>query len=149
MGNLFLSAITVCNKITGILRILLGLFFVFSGLAKFVSLPAFHEVLASYAIVPEFLRTVLLYSIPGLECLLGVFLLIKFRSAATSFMLLLLVFIFTVAAYLKYQSGQIADCGCFGTLLERKNDWKLFAGNTLLMVLLSVVFYHENGYTAK
>jgi|AntRauTorcE11897_2_1112592.scaffolds.fasta_scaffold25846_3 uncharacterized membrane protein YphA (DoxX/SURF4 family) len=129
------------------LRILLGLFFISSGIAKFWWLPAIEEALLGYTVVPHFLISVLLYGTPCVECIFGFFLLVKYRLGQVNFMLLLLVFIFTVAAFTQYESGQGGYCGCFGSLIERKNDWRLFAGNTFLMVLLSIVFYRENGYT--
>ena len=130
------------NMIT-ILRGLLGAFFVFSGGAKYWFLSSFAETLGRYRLIPEIAVPLFAWGIPAVEIALGLLLLIAWRVPKITLSLLIMVFIFTIAAFIKYQNGQVADCGCFGELLERKNNWVLFAENTGLMILLAVIHYLE------
>lgn len=130
------------NMIT-ILRGLMGAFFVFSGGTKYWFLPSFAETLGGYRLIPEIAMPLFAWGIPAVEIALGFLLLIAWRVPKITLSLLIMVFIFTIAAFIKYQNGQVADCGCFGGLLERKNNWVLFAENTGLMILLAVTHYLE------
>ncbi|MHB2153941.1 MauE/DoxX family redox-associated membrane protein [Calditrichota bacterium GD2] len=53
--------------------------------------------------------------------------------------------VFTALSAYKYFSGDISDCGCFGKLLQRKTDEKLFIENALLMVLFTLGFIKMKG----
>ena len=127
-----------------LMRFLLGAFFMLSGMFKFLSLSSFTETLAGYNFLSEFLVLLLTYGIPAIEVGFGLLLFIAWRVPEVSLSLLVVVFIFTVAAFLKYQNGQIGDCGCFGEVLERENNWRLFVENTGLMILLGIL--HFKGY---
>jgi len=127
-----------------ILRVLLGCFFVFSGIAKFWTLSSFREILLTYKFIPEIAIPLFVYGIPIIEVVLGLMLLVAHCIKKVSLFLLVLVFVFTVVAFVKYQNGQVGNCGCFGQFIERKNNWWLFVENTALMIFLSVIHYSES-----
>lgn len=129
------------KKVITLLRVLIGVFFIFSGGSKFWSSSSFMNVLSNYGLIPEILLPIVSFSISTIEIGLG--LLLVFGVPKVSLLLLVLVFIFTIATYLKYQGGQVADCGCFGVLLERKINWRFFVENTSLMLLLVIIHYSE------
>lgn len=126
------------------LRVLLGCFFVFSGIAKFWMVSSFGEVLLTYGFIPEMAIPLFAYAIPIVEIALGSMLLAAYSIKKVSLSLLVLVFIFTIAAFIKYQNGQAGNCGCFGQLIERSANWRLFAENTVLMILLATIHYSES-----
>lgn len=71
-------------------------------------------------------------------------LLIAYSIKRVSLSLLVLVFVFTVVAFVRYQNGQVGNCGCFGQLIERSNNWRLFVENTALMIFLAAIHYLES-----
>lgn len=127
------------SKTLTAIRLFLAAFFIFSGGAKFWSLSSFIRMLASYSFIPEIFVNFFSYGIPAIEIVLGVFLLFAYHVPKVSFSLLIMVFIYTVVAFIKYQNGEITNCGCFGELIERRNDWRLFVENTGVMFLLALV----------
>lgn len=127
------------NNIIAVVRILVAAFFIFSGGAKFWSFSSFSDTLSGYGFLPQILLPLFTYGIPAFEIAGGLLLLIGWRVSQVSLSLLIMILIFTIAAFIKYQNGQIADCGCFGELLERKNNWVLFFENTFLMILLAIL----------
>ncbi len=94
--------------------LLLGLFFIVSGVGKMLDVNSFKSALELYG-VPGWL-TVVAIPIPSLEILLGLALL--FNGPARSLVLasLLSLIFFTLAfAYGHFVQG-VQDCGCFGRL---------------------------------
>lgn len=129
------------NKFQLILRIILGLFFTISGLFKVIDPASFGKIILSYDMVPQNWIIPLALIIPYAELSIGLALLLnlfpKFVSAAA----ILLMIAFTIISMYKYNQGDISDCGCFGKLIERKNDWKLFVENIIVMCFLSIIMF--------
>ena len=54
--------------------------------------------------------------------------------------ILVVLLIFTIVSAYRYIIGDVSDCGCFGKIIERKNDWVLIVENSFVMILLSIIF---------
>ncbi|MDZ7362382.1 MAG: DoxX family membrane protein [candidate division KSB1 bacterium] len=121
------------------LRVLVGLIFVISGCAKFWNLYTFADSLSNYAVLPKFLVVPASVLIPLFEVASGLMILINCYLRILSRALIIMILGFTVVTFAKYLSGDVTDCGCFGRLFERKNDWSLVAENFLLILMLGFV----------
>ncbi len=128
-----------------ILRIVLGLFLSFSGMAKIMDLTAFGKAVNSFGILPADWVVLVTIIIPYLELVLGLMLLLNFYAKSAYVTALTMLIVFTALSAYKYFSGDISDCGCFGKLLQRKTDEKLLIENALLMVLFTLGFLKMKG----
>jgi hypothetical protein len=65
------------------------------------------------------------------------------RVSEISLSLLILVFIFTTVSFIKYQNGQVGNCGCFGDIVERKNNWQFLVENTVFMIMVGILHFKK------
>jgi uncharacterized membrane protein YphA (DoxX/SURF4 family) len=127
-----------------LLRIIVGLLFIFSGLVKAndplgltYKMEEFFEVLhLTFFNQYAFYFSVLMIAF---EIISGVALLIGYAFRSFSFLLLLLNFWFTfLTAYALY-SGKIKECGCFGDCIKISNEetfWK-----DVVLTIMSIILF--------
>lgn len=129
---------------------LFGAIFIFSGIAKLLSIQHFADEIAQYIDyylgIPFLieLRKILAVGVCILEILIGILSIIKVQnvSLAITTTLLLLVFVyFTGYDYLFPAFGQgVSSCGCFGDLIRLTAGWS-FAKSVFLLVLSVIYSY--------
>lgn len=125
-------------KVGSVIRILPGIFFMASGIAKIISPAEFGKVITSYQIVPYVWVVTLTLVIPYLEFIIGMALVINLYPKTISVLAMLMLVVFTAVSEYRYITGDVSDCGCFGKILQRKNDWTLLAENSILMFFLTI-----------
>lgn len=119
------------------IRGIIGILFVFSGLAKAFDLYSFVTTLSTYPYIPHFLVVPLSVVVPTLEVALGLMLLLNVRARVASASLIAMLLAFTAISALKYYAGGTGDCGCFGSVVPRKLSAAFFAENAVIIVALS------------
>ncbi|MEI7789453.1 MAG: MauE/DoxX family redox-associated membrane protein [Chlorobiaceae bacterium] len=100
------------------LRLMLGAFFIMSGLEKLLDLKFFGLIIAEYQILPSFLipSIALLVSLCELVC--GTMLLINLFARFSSTVMLCMMVIFIAAMINNIMRGLNHDCGCFKLLSQ-------------------------------
>lgn len=142
-----------------ILRIALGLVFIYSGLTK-----AIDPIGTSYTFDNYFFSFHMsffqIFSMlaawlqPIVECVMGVMLITKIYTKFTAWLFLLLMsFFFLLTAWLAlaehlevkygYNFNVVKDCGCFGSSIKL-NNLETFLKNVALMVPTLVVFFYRH-----
>ncbi|MCD4732498.1 MAG: DoxX family protein [Bacteroidales bacterium] len=129
-------------------RIILGLVFICSGFVKGVD-----PVGTEYRIVDYFIAfgtewaspialplSVLLNSV---EFVLGILLLFNVAMRYTSWLVMLMMAVFTVVTINDAMYNPVPDCGCFGDALVISN-WQTFYKNLIIDALLLIVFLSRN-----
>src|SRR4030042_5107867 len=101
------------NRVTTVIRFLLGGMLVFSGVLKIFEPDSFAEVIARYDIIPGIVTPYAAVIIPVLEVLLGLLLIVGFRIRASACLSMILMAVFTVAVAVTLARGRRFDCGCF------------------------------------
>jgi uncharacterized membrane protein YphA (DoxX/SURF4 family) len=104
------------------LRIILGLFFILSALAKIYDPLTFGKALKAYAFLPQNWVGPLVLIIPYAEFILGMALLIKLYEKQALLLLLAMMLLFTAVSAYRYYTGDVFDCGCYAKFLKRQND---------------------------
>jgi uncharacterized membrane protein YphA (DoxX/SURF4 family) len=133
------------NKLTVVIRILLGAMLVFSGSLKMVDPGAFGKVIARYEILPEILIAYAAIIVPALELLVGLALLIGFKVRASA-----LIAVFLMAAFIVFMAVNVAgdrrfDCGCFNLRIlgldftETVSPW-LIVRNVIFLAGFALLF---------
>lgn len=116
-----------------LVRIILGLIFVYAGAVKLTDPKAFARALSAYDLLPEGLLPVAALGLPGLEVLLGLGLILERRGSLAAISLLLAVFALGLGYGLLNDLN--IDCGCFS--LEEimgKNSLKVAFLRDLLFI---------------
>ena len=123
-------------------RILVGALFIFSGFVKLVdpigSQYKFQEYFSESVLNMEFLIP---YALPFAillivaEIILGVMILIGYKSKLTVWSLFLLTLIFLFLTWYSAYYNKVTDCGCFGDAIKL-STWETFYKNVILIALI-------------
>jgi uncharacterized membrane protein YphA (DoxX/SURF4 family) len=106
-----------------VLRVGLGVLFTYSGGMKLfgTGLDVFIKDIGNFHLVSEPYDAVLAYTLPWLELLVGLFLLLGFYVKASVMWALLMSIIFVIAISSAWVRGIDLYCGCFGKSTEAVN----------------------------
>lgn len=123
-----------------LVRGLLGLLFVLSGVAKIKSgRESSAQVIRGYRFVPEPLVGVLVFALPAVELVIGVCLLTGVATKAAAWGAAVLLGGFTIAAAVVLARGERTGCGCFGRYFEQLISPKIIIRNLALVGLALLV----------
>jgi len=126
--------------IYGLLRVGLGMVFVYSGLSKAMDLIYFSGIINAFGILPQGLTHGAGILIVGAELILGLGLVLDLKGSLGGILIMLLGFM-AVAGYAIYMGYDI-DCGCFG---ESDPEAEAFSSlRTVMirdMVMVAVIAY--------
>ena len=128
-----------------IARIIVGALFIFSGFVKLVdpigSQYKFQEYFSESVLNMEFLIP---FALPFAiflivaEILLGVMILIGYKSKITVWSLLILTLIFLFLTWYSAYYNKVTDCGCFGDAIKL-TPWETFYKNVILIAFIIVL----------
>lgn len=136
-----------------IVRIVLGLVFIFSSVMKgvdpvgtayrvedYLGVYAMDWLSAYSLLISFFLITV--------EFLLGIALVLKLKGKLAIVGVLLIMAFFTVVTYYDARYNLVPDCGCFGDAVKLDN-WETFYKNIVLIILAVIVFIKRKTLSVK
>jgi len=110
MKNFFES-----SKFLLIGRILMGGLFVYAGILKMRDVQHFADSIAAYRILPMQTINMMALALPPFEILLGLLLLIGWKTRVAALGVTLLLGVFTLALSQAILRGLKIDCSCFGS----------------------------------
>lgn len=102
------------TKIRITLEYLIGALFILSGWLKITNLKGFAESVAGFELLPATAVSLITFTLPPLEILLGILLFFPAGKRVASLGLLLLCSGFTLGLAQAIARGLSVDCGCFG-----------------------------------
>ena len=98
-------------------RLVLGGVFLFAGVSKALNVGALASSIRSYGLgLPEWFVSLSAYSLPYLEIILGLYLLVGLFTKPTAWATNALMLLFIVALIQGAARGLEIDCGCFGAV---------------------------------
>lgn len=132
--------------IISIVRVLVGVLFIISGLIKLNDPIGFSIKLSEYfseevlnlTFLDPFVLWLALFVVIY-EVLLGVFLLIGFKPKLTLWGLLLMIIFFTFLTFYSAYFNKVTDCGCFGDAIKL-TPWGSFRKDVILLLLILILF---------
>ena len=123
------------------LRWLLGLIFLYAGVAKWRAPQDFADSVASFWILPYSDINVLALSLPCFEVLTAVLLLTGWRQRAAALAVIVMTSVFAAAMLTALAKGLSVDCGCFGGgTPSRLHTW-ISLGRDLLLLGAAALLY--------
>jgi uncharacterized membrane protein YphA (DoxX/SURF4 family) len=145
--------------ITDIARYFVGILFIFSGIVKANDPLGFSYKLEEYfeefaklgeyiGFLEPFFHFCYQYALPQaiflvvLEVVLGVAILVRFKTRITAFFLLLLIAFFTVLTFASAYFEIVKTCGCFGDAIPL-TAWESFYKDVVLSVFILIIFIRQ------
>ena len=132
--------------IIAIVRICVGVLFIISGLVKLNDPIGFSIKLSEYfsedVLNLTFLEPFVLWLalfVVIYEILLGVFLLIGYKTKLTLWGLILMIIFFSFLTFYSAYFNKVTDCGCFGDAIKL-TPWGSFRKDIILLVLILILF---------
>ncbi len=129
------------NNFTLFLRLMMGVIFIASGMSKIISPGDFGKIIYSYNLVSKEWVVMLSLIIPYTELSLGLMLILNLHVRLAGAVLIFMLVLFTGVSAYQYALGKVNDCGCFGKLFKRRNDWKLILENTAMLIILGGMLF--------
>ncbi|MFN4147527.1 MAG: BT_3928 family protein [Runella sp.] len=143
--------------IAHIVRIIVGVIFIFSGLVKLndptgtqIKLEEYFEVFATdFAFMHDFWIALIPYALYfsilmcAAEVVLGVALLVSWRLKLINWILLGLIVFFTFLTFYSAYYNKVTDCGCFGDFVKLK-PWTSFGKDVVLLVLILFLIWQSS-----
>jgi len=127
---------------TIIISISLGVFFMISGFGKMIDSSSFVVLINNYGLGKLSVFTPLIII---LEIYLGLNLVLLIDIKKTSYALLFLLSVFTLAYTYAFLFKGIKDCGCFGTInTSHIPSFLTFARNIFLLILILILIFNHN-----
>lgn len=137
------------NILTQFSRIFVGFLFIISGLIKLNDPVGFSFKLEEYFsegvlnmpfLIPYALAIAVFIVI--FEAVLGVMLLVGFKTKFTVWSLLLMIVFFTFLTFYSAYFNKVTDCGCFGDALKL-TPWESFTKDVVLLFFIMILFLNQ------
>lgn len=142
-----INQLTNMKAITQVIRVLVGVLFIISGLIKANDTIGFGYKLIEYFELFGMdaftgYATAIAMFICIFEIMVGVTLLVGAFTRLTMWLLLLMIIFFTLLTGYSAISGKITDCGCFGDAIKLK-PVESFIKDVVLLVLILWLFFYD------
>ena len=126
----FLITIVTDKRIVLIFRLILGATFVYASLDKIAHPEQFAKIVYNYKILPGFLINIYAVTLPWVELLAGLFLILGIFTESASLLISFLLVIFLIDISINILRGANLNCGCFSTNPAGKKEginllWRL------------------------
>src|SRR5947207_5459117 len=108
-------------------QLALGIFFVAASLPKLVDPPSFAHMIYNYRIVPGALVNLMALTMPWIELLSGLALILGIWKDAARTIIAALLLIFIVAISVNLARNTAIDCGCFDVTAAGKTHYERIA----------------------
>jgi uncharacterized membrane protein YphA (DoxX/SURF4 family) len=131
----------ITNKYIGlVLRIALGIFFIYSSQTKIMHPEAFAQAIRAYQILPDAISNIPAIFLPWLEFYLGLFLIVGYFTRTNAVAAISLLGIFMLLMLSAILRGLEIDCGCGVSLMGVTDaSWLKITENLILSVLLFIL----------
>ena len=141
-----LASIITDKRIVLVFRVVLGVIFIYASLDKIAHPEQFARIIYNYKILPPFLINVFAITLPWVELIAGIFLILGVFTGSASLLICFMLMIFLVAISINLYRGVDLNCGCFSTdPAGKKEGANLLIKDFIFLFLgIMVFFFHKN-----
>ena len=127
-------------KVLGsVARVALGLIFLVAAWGKIVDPAALAKIIHNYRILPDMLINLAALTLPWVEVVVGMCLIVGFANRGASLVASLLLVVFMAAMAYAYARGYDTQCGCFTTKADDPISPATFVRDGSMLVLALLV----------
>lgn len=136
--------------LTLIIRLFIGVTFVFYGIAKISDPALFAEEIGNYDMSPDIINNILAIIFPWLELTVGIMLIFGIKVKENGLISTLMLLLFTIAVAIAAARGLDINCGCSGGNAQEKVGIEKILKNTGLIILsLFLTFSNSKKFNLK
>lgn len=117
-----------------LIRIVLAVIFIFSGIEKISNPSGFSEAISNYRLFPLFSVNLIAISLPWIELVVGLLLLVGIKIKENVLIINFLMSFFILIVFIALVRGLDINCGCFGTVNSQKVGIFKIIENIFLLV---------------
>jgi uncharacterized membrane protein YphA (DoxX/SURF4 family) len=130
------------NKLNSVLRVFVGLVFLFSAISKLISIDSFEIYVYSFGILKLYLASFLTRFIISFELFIGIMLVTGKNTKITIFASIIMLTVFSAFILFLFVTRNNEQCHCFGEI-EISHGSSLL--KNILLIALLVLAYRSHG----
>ncbi len=125
-----------------IIRLLIGLIFIYASIDKIIHPGAFAKIIHNYRLLPPEYINILALVLPWLEAITGICLIFGIKYKAANLIILTMLVVFIIALSINLVRGVNISCGCFSTSGSVKSNllWRIIEDALMLIGCLIIMF---------
>lgn len=130
-----------------IIRIFIGILFIFYGISKVADPSHFANEIGNYNMLPDLVIQLMALIIPWIELIVGMLLIFGINQNENGLIATGLLIIFTLAVAIAFSRGLDISCGCSGSDAGQKVGWlKIFENIGLIILTLALSLTKANKF---
>ena len=126
------------NQINVLLRIVIGIIFVWASYGKILDPAGFGRIVQNYSILPEILINPVSVILPWVEAVAGILLISGFFVTGASMIINLMMFTFISAFLINIYRGIDVSCGCFSLSVETTKSMYRYLIRDLIILMAGI-----------
>jgi putative oxidoreductase len=137
------------KRVVLLFRLILGVIFIYASIDKIAHPDQFARIVYNYKILPQFLINIFAVTLPWVEFLAGLFLILGIFTESASLLVSFLFIIFIIATSVNLFRGVDLNCGCFSTdPAGKKEGASLLIKDFIFLFLGTMVFFFNKNFAA-
>ncbi|MFP4084625.1 MAG: MauE/DoxX family redox-associated membrane protein [Desulfonatronovibrio sp.] len=125
-----------------VLRLYIGGIFIYASMYKINYGAEFAETIAGYELAPYWMVNILAITMPWLELICGIMLVVGFRAKSSTVVIAFLLFLFTVGVFVNLLRDSPISCGCFSSA-EDPISWMTLIRDVIWLAMCVHIFFFD------